>query len=77
MNDNVSIDFDGMLKQIYDVSLINIFSSFADKDEDKQTMKKMFELFYKYGVRPEDSVKLLIELFEIFNIETKGEENNE
>lgn len=74
--DKPSVDFDGMLKQAYDIGMIAMITSLAGTEEEKEVINKTLKLFYKYGVRPEDSMKLLIELMETFG--TEGEViNNE
>ena len=73
--DNMLIDFNAMIKQAYDMGMIEMLASLGDSKEDKKNINKILNLFYKYGIRPEDSIKLLIELMEIFGTESEGEEN--
>lgn len=63
--DEISMDFNKMIEQAADLAMIELLSSLLQTTDDKQILKRFFEIFYKHGVKPDEAIHILMELVDI------------
>lgn len=72
--DEVKIDYPGIIQQITDKVIADLFGAFMPDEKTKKILTGMLAVHRKYGIDAATSIKILMDLSEIFKEEVNPDE---